>query len=72
MAGEAPEALLLHKSSQSIFFERLWVGTAHNAYIGLTYQIGLIGSLLTFVPLWSIVINQIKESSNYSSNYINK
>ena len=66
------EALLLHKSSQSIFFERLWVGTAHNAYIGLTYQIGLIGSLLTFVPLWSIVINQIKESSNYSSNYINK
>jgi hypothetical protein len=59
------EALLLHKSAQSIFFERLWVGTAHNAYIGLTYQIGLIGSLLTFVPLWSIVINQIKESANY-------
>ncbi len=59
------EALLLHKSSQSIFFERLWVGTAHNAYLGLTYQIGLIGSLLTFVPLWSVVINQIKDSSNY-------
>lgn len=59
------EALLLHKSSQSIFFERLWLGTAHNAYIGLTYQIGLIGSLLTFVPLWSIVINHIKESANY-------
>ena len=31
----------------------------------MTYQIGLIGSLLTFVPLWSIVLNQIKESSNY-------
>ncbi len=59
------EALLLHKSNTSIFFDRLWLGTAHNAYIGLTYQIGLIGSLLTFVPLWSIVINQIKESSNY-------
>ena len=59
------EALLLHKSSQSIFFERLWVGTAHNAYLGLTYQIGLIGSLLTFVPLWTIVINQIHQSLNY-------
>lgn len=59
------EALLLHKSAQSIFFERLWVGTAHNAYLGLTYQIGLIGSLLIFFPLWSIVFNQIKDSSNY-------
>lgn len=59
------EALLLYKSAQSIFFERLWVGTAHNAYIGLTYQIGLIGSLLIFIPLWTIVINQIKESTKY-------
>ena len=59
------EALLLHKSAQSIFFESLWVGTAHNAYLGLTYQIGLIGSFLTFLPLWSVVFYQIQQSSSY-------
>lgn len=37
----------------------MWIaafGTAHSAYIGLSYQIGVPGALLLFVPLWFAVI----------------
>ena len=37
-------------------------GTAHSAYIGLTYQIGLIGSVLTFGSLWILVLRNIRDS----------
>jgi hypothetical protein len=57
------EAFLKFQGMQNSFFERWSLGTAHNAYIGLTYQIGFIGSLLTFIPLWSIVVTYIQKSS---------
>jgi hypothetical protein len=57
------EAFLKFQGIQNNFFERWSLGTAHSAYIGLTYQIGFIGSLLTFIPLWSIVVTHIQKSS---------
>jgi len=56
------EALLKLQASQNDIFERLFLGTAHSAYLGLTYQIGVIGCLLAFVPLWSLVLSQIHNS----------
>ncbi|MBD0386329.1 MAG: hypothetical protein ICV54_07335 [Nostoc sp. C3-bin3] len=57
------EAFLKFQGMQNDFFERWSLGSAHSAYIGLTYQIGLLGSLLTFVPLWFFVINNIYQSN---------
>ncbi|MGK7876199.1 MAG: O-antigen ligase family protein [Xenococcaceae cyanobacterium] len=39
------------------------VGTAHSAYIGLTFQIGLIGSLLVFGSVWILILKNIGDSS---------
>jgi|GEM_PF-5697786 hypothetical protein len=57
------EAFLKFQGMQNDFFQRWSLGTAHSAYVGLTYQIGIIGSLLTFVPLWSLVVSYIHKSS---------
>lgn len=35
-------------------------GHAHSAYIGLTYQIGILGSLLVFLPIWILVLRKTK------------
>jgi len=57
------EAFLKFQAMQNDFFQRWSLGTAHSAYVGLTYQIGIIGSLLTFIPLWSVVVSYIQKSS---------
>ncbi|AFY43932.1 O-antigen ligase [Nostoc sp. PCC 7107] len=59
------EALLKSQGLDTKIFEIFNLGNAHSAYLGLTYQIGLIGLALTFLPLWAIVFNQIKESSSF-------
>lgn len=56
------EAFLKFQGMQNNFFERSSLGSAHSAYVGLTYQIGIIGSLLTFIPLWSVVVSYIHKS----------
>ncbi len=61
------EAFLKFQAIQNNFFERNSLGSAHSAYVGLTYQIGLIGSLLTFIPLWSVVVSYIQKSSQATS-----
>lgn len=56
------EAFLKLQGMENNFFERWSLGSAHSAYVGLTYQIGILGSLLTFIPLWSLVASNINES----------
>ena len=53
------EALMLFQAEQSRFFSALDLISAHSAYLGLTYQIGLSGSMSVFLPLWGMVIRQI-------------
>lgn len=60
--GSEEALIAFQNASQNNMFERLLIGTAHNAYLGLTYQIGIIGALLTFLPLWSLVFGQIQGS----------
>jgi uncharacterized membrane protein len=57
------EAFLKLQGMENNFFERWSLGSAHSAYVGLTYQIGILGSLLTFIPLWSLVVSNINKSS---------
>lgn len=61
------EAFLKFQGMQNNFFERNSLGSAHSAYVGLIYQIGIIGSLLTFIPLWSVVVSYIQKSSQPTS-----
>lgn len=53
----------LRASSASYLLRGDAGGTAHSAYIGLTYQIGFIGSLMTFIPLWGAIFGYLKEAS---------
>ncbi len=55
------EALALLESGRSRFFSGLGLVSAHSAYIGLTYQIGIIGCVSVFLPLWGLVLNQLFE-----------
>ncbi|NEZ60857.1 O-antigen ligase family protein [Adonisia turfae] len=53
------EALMLFQADQSRFFAALNLISAHSAYLGLTYQIGLVGGVSVFGPLWAMVLRQM-------------
>ena len=57
------EVFLIQNRAVNPLLARTNIGTAHSAYIGLTYQIGLIGSLLTFGALWFLVIKNFLDFS---------
>jgi hypothetical protein len=53
------EIFILQQRSLDPLLDKINVGTAHSAYIGLTFQIGLIGSFVLFGSLWTIVIQTL-------------
>ncbi len=58
------ETFLIQSREVNLELARLTnIGTAHSAYIGLTYQIGLMGSVLIFGSLWFLVIKTFWDAS---------
>lgn len=53
------EALTFLEGQRSQYFSGLNLLSAHSSYIGLTYQIGIIGAVSVFLPLWGLVFAQV-------------